>query len=497
MNNQAPPSFSIARKWSLSLNVLLSVLAVLALMVMINYLAARHFWRLPVSTLNEVDLSPLTRRVIASVTNDVRVIIYFDKTEPLYHSVHALLKEYKFANYKIEVESVDYVRDPAAANLVKARYKFNQPTEKNLIIFDCDSRTRFVYDGELSDLDIQPLISGQSKEIRRTHFKGEVLFTSALLSVTTSRTLKACFLQGHGEHRLDNDDKLMGYSKFAGLLRENAIQYDVLSLEGATEVPADCHLLIIAGPIYPLLPEELSKIDRYLSQGGRLLVLFNNYQTLNKQLGLEKILNNWGVEVGRNVVFDQKNTYTGKDMVVTTFTGHPLIRPLIQSRLYLVLPRSVGKAAAGSRSTDAVQVEVLATTSAEGRIATDIRKDGDIYLSPDDVTGPAPLMVAVEKGAIRKVLADRGSTRMVVAGDSIFLGNETIDKLANREFASHALNWLLARNELLVSIPPRPIKEYKIIISGSQLSAVRWILMLGMPGSILLLGLLVSVRRRK
>jgi len=59
------------------------------------------------------------------------------------------------------------------------------------------------------------------------------------------------------------------------------------------------------------------------------------------------------------------------------------------------------------------------------------------------------------------------------------------------------LNWLLARNELLVSIPPRPIKDYKIIISGSQLSAVRWILMVGMPGSIMLLGLLVSVRRRK
>src|SRR5262245_58811497 len=172
MKDETPPSFSVARKWSLSLNVLILVLVALALVAMINYLAARHFWRLPVSTVNELELSPLTKRVIASVTNDVRVIIYFNKNEPLYHSVHALLKEYKYANYKIEVETVDYVRDPAAANLVKAKYKLSQPNEKDLVIFECNNRTRFVYDGELSDLDIQPLLSGQSRESRHTDLKG-------------------------------------------------------------------------------------------------------------------------------------------------------------------------------------------------------------------------------------------------------------------------------------------------------------------------------------
>lgn len=497
MNNEAPSSFSVGRKWSLSLNFMLSVLAVVALIGMINYLAARHFARLPVSTVAQAELSALTKQVLASVTNDVRIVIYFDKTEVLYSSVHALLKEYKFSNYRIDVETVDYVRDPAAASLVKARYKLSQPAEKNMVIFECNDRFRFVYESELSDIDIQPLVTGQSKEVRRTHFKGEVMFTSALLTVITPRSLKAYFLQGHGEHRPDSDEKLMGYSRFAGVLKENSIQYDVLSLEGMAEVPTDCHLLIIAGPVHSLLEQELNKVERYLNQGGRLLVLFNNFQTLNKQLGLEKTLSNWGVEVGRNVVIDEKFTFTGKDMLVTTFTGHALIKPLFQSRLYLVLPRSVGKASSAARSAEAPQVEGLATTSPEGRIATDIRKGGEVYQSPDDFIGPVPLMVAVEKGNIRGVSAERGSTRIVVVGESIFLGNETIDKLANREFASHAVNWLLARNELLVPIPPRPIKEYKLIMSKSQLSAVRWMLMLGMPGCVILMGLLVSVRRRK
>ncbi len=86
---------------------------------------------------------------------------------------------------------------------------------------------------------------------------------------------------------------------------------------------------------------------------------------------------------------------------------------------------------------------------------------------------------------------------MVVVGESIFLGNQTIDQAANREFVTHSLNWLLARNELLASIPPRPIKEYRLVMSASQISAIYWILMLGFPGSVLMVGLLVSVRRRK
>ena len=31
------------------------------------------------------------------------------------------------------------------------------------------------------DIDIQPLVTGKSKEVKRTHFKGEAMFTSAIV----------------------------------------------------------------------------------------------------------------------------------------------------------------------------------------------------------------------------------------------------------------------------------------------------------------------------
>ena len=171
--------------------------------------------------------------------------------------------------------------------------------------------------------------------------------------------------------------------------------------------------------------------------------------------------------------------------------------PMYQSKstLYVILPRSVGKTQTGG-GADAPQVEVLTMTSPEGHVVTDIR-DGAVYPKDEDYKGTVPLMVAVEKGNIKGVSADRGATRMVVAGESYFCGNQILNVLGNREFAMHVLNWLLARNELLVQVAPQPITEYKLTMTASQLSTTRWILMGALPSSILLAGVLVAVRRRK
>jgi ABC-type uncharacterized transport system involved in gliding motility auxiliary subunit len=364
-------------------------------------------------------------------------------------------------------------------------------------MFDCQGRSKPVYQSELSDLDLNELLAGRSTEVKRVAFKGEMQFTSALLAVITPRQPKAYFLQGHGEHNPESDDGLMGYSKFAGVLKENSVLFDKLQLEGSAEIPPDCNLLIVAGPRQPLLPDVLQKIDGYLQKGGRVLALFN-HQTAIRATGLERTLADWGVVVGGNYVFDDKYAVNAnkQDMVITIASGHRLMKPLLDSRLYLLLPRAISRGPNLGRGSDAPQVEEVAFTSAEGRLVTDIRADGSYSRTAGDYIGAVPLMVAVERGGVRNVTADRGATRLVVAGDSIFLANDTIDKVANRDFAHHAINWLIAREEMLVAIPPRPLKEYKLTLSRAQMTRVQWILLAGMPGTALLIGTLVWLRRR-
>ena len=496
MSAHPSASFSRGRRFSLSLNTIVASLAMLAVIAMFNYLAARHFKRWTWTSSAQGDLSALTMQILGATTNDVRVTLYFDREEPLYEMCHTLLKAYANANSRINLDVVDYVRDPGKARLVKARYNLSEVTDRDLVIFDSregKGPRAYVYASELSEYDMQPLLAMQAPEVRRTHFKGELLFTSALLKLIMPRPLKVYFLEGHGEHSPDAAEKITGYSQFTDVLAENALKWEKLRLEGSGDVPADCNLLVVAGPRSAMQKEVVDKVDRYLKQGGRLLALFNQEGVLHPS-GLEKVLQGWGVVVGRDVVFDDKNTLSKRDIVVTRFGSHPLIKPFVRFGLYMVLPRSIRRAPGGG--ADSPQVELLANTGLEGCIVTDVRPDG-FHRTPSDFVGEVPLMAAVEKGGIRNVSADRGATRIVVVGDSFLFGNEVIENAANRQFATHAVNWLLARDELLVAIPPKPIKDYKIVMTKSQLAAAQWILLGAFPGAVLFLGWLVWLRRRR
>ena len=186
------------------------------------------------------------------------------------------------------------------------------------------------------------------------------MFTSMLLALENPHPFKAYFLQGHGEPSL-TDSGQSGYLKFTSILQENYIDVQPLELLGDNDVPEDCNLLIIAGPTGPLSGLELQKIDQYLAQGGRLFVLLN-YASIKQPTGLEPILQRWGVNVGMDVVQDLKNTTSssGTDVAVRRFSSHPVVNPLTQSALQMILPRPVGRVDAKNPPPDAPQVDELA-----------------------------------------------------------------------------------------------------------------------------------------
>ena len=498
MSTDSRPSFSRGRKFVVGLNVIIGSAAAFAVAVMLNYLATRYFIRAHWGGSAQSRLSPGTLRVLASLTNQVKVIVYFDKEEDadLYEQVWALLREYKFASSKIELEVVDPVRDPARAGMIQNRYKQGGVGDKGLVIFDAGGPPAFARATELSDYDYENVLRGESREVRRTHFKGEQRFTSALFRATHSRALKAYFSQGHGEHDPTGEQQRIGYSQFAYLLWERNVKTESLSLFGTSEVPTDCNLLIVAGPTDPFLPDELEKIDRYLSQGGRMLLLLNNAPA-SRATGLEKMMAKWGVAVGYDMIIDKENNENGGISLVTSgFGSHPIVKGLLRHRLVLVMPRSISKMQGGIPTADVPRVEELTFSGPQSIAATDF-SDGAVRARPTDRRGAASLMVAVERGNVKGVSTERGATRFVVTGDSSFLGNGVIEFQANRDFAVQAIDWLLDRSELLAGIGPRPITDYKLTITASEISKVRWLLLAGMPGVVLLLGLVVWVRRRK
>src|SRR2546429_9752162 len=106
------PSFSPTRKWASALNVLASSAALVALVLMVNYLAGRHFKRYRWMADERFRLSPLTVKMLDGLTNQVKVTVFFDPQNALFSSVKGLINEYRLGCPKVEVEFVDYLNAP-------------------------------------------------------------------------------------------------------------------------------------------------------------------------------------------------------------------------------------------------------------------------------------------------------------------------------------------------------------------------------------------------
>jgi len=495
-SSPSKPSFSRGRKWGIAFNVALIIVAALAIVVMLNYLSGRYSRRFYLSSRTQVKLSPRTLSVLRALTNQVQVTIYFDKDAKLFSDVSDLLREYHAQNPKVKVAVVDYYREPVAAEEIKARYHLGSSTNRNLVIFECGGKKQVVSDKELAQFKLEQDLTQTNLTFMRklVAFNGELNFTAAILAVANPRSFKAYFLQGHGEHPLYETElkNPVGYASFGEMLRRNDIEPTNLPdayLLGTNPVPLDCTLLVIPGPRVAIPESELEKIEQYLNQGGRLLAMFNFLST-NQPTGLERILAKWGVNVSPGVVRDPNLTPPENPlvMVVQNFsTQSPITQPLVGSLMELLLPRSVSRIEPpASAATDLPQVTELVLST------------GDAMLS-GDASGPHTnsMMVAVERNSPKGVVTERGATRMVIAGDSFFLDNELINAGMNRDFGDLAVNWLLERKDLLAGVGPRPVEEYGLLLDRKQAQAVEWILLAGVPGSVLLLGCLVWLRRRK
>lgn len=482
-------SFSAWKRRALGLDLVVRTVVVLAVVAMVNYLGARWSQRFFLNATARYELSPRTTGLLKSITNDVRIIVYYDQENPVFPAITTMLREYRQANSHLHLETVDYIRDMGAATKLKENDKYKPfltgATNKNLVLFECAGTIIPVNGQAIGRYRYEEIPNPDTERYRKQLlFYGENLFTAALFAVINPKPLKACYLIGHGEHRLDDTGEA-GYQTFLSVLQQFHIDVHSLTLLGTNAVPADCNLLIIAGPTRPLPESERERVDDYLRQGGRLLALFNP-ESLGHSTGLEAILASWGVGV-TNVSITEPQLTSGKfDLYAMSFNDlHPVVNPLIGSGLHLISPRPVGRLEVGKTPADAPQVEVLAQTSAAA------------ILGRGPLRGRFPLAVAVEKRNAPGVITERGATRIIAVGDSLFLCKQMIESAGNKDFLGYAVNWLLERTELMQGLGPRPVTEYRLAMTVSQQHSAQWLMLVAIPGSVLVFGGLVWLRRRK
>ena len=500
--NPETPSFVPDRRLRTGFSVLLATVSLFAILVMVNYLAVtRPAWRYDLTARDSLKLSPLTLQTLAALTNEMKVTVLFDVKSDLFPHVSSLLREYSAQSRLLRIEIIDPLRNPSLAEAKKREYRLGS-RKGDVVIFEAGGHVRVVPDGELSIYnqdDIQSLVAGRETEIRRSGFTGENRFTSAIAALLEDAETHAAYLTGHGEHPADSEDEQTGYGSFMRLLTgEKNLRVEAVNL-ATNDLPAEVQLLIIAGPVSPLLPVELKRIQAFLERGGRLLVGLHPY-AVDVRTGLEELLFRWSIycppkyagEGDRNLV------PSGADLVAKNFGTHPLMLPLRRGNgsVYFPLPRVVAPVTPDRQLADALKADVLVMTSEKGLTKSDIAGANAAFDPRQDRQNVVvPLAVAAEKGGVSGVAAGRGTTRIVVVGDSNVFKNDTIDQASNRDFAALCVSWLLDRPQAL-AIGPKAINEWRVQLAEPQLDQLRWLLLGALPGSVLLLGLVVWYRRR-
>ncbi|HTI68681.1 MAG TPA: Gldg family protein [Candidatus Limnocylindria bacterium] len=491
-------SFEPGRRLRASATVTFGTLAVLAIVLMLNYLSAtRVDTRLDLGAGTRAPLSPLTVATLNALTNDLTVVMLYSSESDLFPQVRTMLREYTRLSSHVHLQHVDYEQRPNEAEVLKARYHLSNEAGDMVIFAAGADRFRVVNDNEMStyDADVGAMLSGRSKEIRRVGFRGESLFTSAIGALSDPTEAHAYFIAGHGARRPENQDDKTGYRTFADLLVERNVTWSVLTNTFAA-VPADCQLLILAGPTDTLFPHEAKAIDDYLKRGGRALILLHTATTGSSD-PLQQMLHDWSIELPPQQASDMENSAGGLDILTSHFGNHPITSPLARTeeRLAFPWPRVVRAASEKSLPADAPRATVIVTTGPNGKTKSPDPEGGFTFQPGIDYTGEVPLAVTVEHGAVGAGGSVPTTTRLVVIGDALVFANTVLRNSGNRAFASLTIGWLLDRSQTL-AIGPKAINEYRLNLNEKQ-KRLLVIFMAGvLPGTVMLAGVAVWLRRR-
>lgn len=479
------------RRWLVRTGTLSAgVLLIAALLVIVNYFGDKYHKRFDWTSSRLYTLSEKSENVVRDLKKDVEFVVFLQPGDELYEPVRELLSQYDAASQRVRVRFVDPQRDRLEAEQLIRQYQISGFG----VVVASGKDKRVIPSNDLGELDFSGMQMGQAPKL--AGFKGEQLFTGAILQLGEGRKPKVIFTTGHGERSLD-DQGPEGLAGIQQILGADNFDVEEWSALGKTAVPPGTDLVVVAGPRSPFLQPELGALTAYLNGGGRVLALMEPMLGQAEGTGLtptgfERWLVQFGVKLGNDIVIDPPNTipgFTAATLFANEYGDHPVTNALSQSKLPVLVSvaRSVGRSeAAGFTITE------LARTSGEGWGETNLSALAEVERDDSDVAGPVPLGVAVE--------ADRGQgrkMRLLVFGDSDFATNQLIQANSpNQILLSNALNWLVAR-EALLAIPPRKTEQVRLNLTQEQGYKVYAIALLLLPALAAAAGIAVWSRRRR
>ncbi|MBI2425416.1 MAG: Gldg family protein [Candidatus Hydrogenedentes bacterium] len=344
-------------------------------------------------------------------------------------------------------------------------------------------------------------------------------FTNCLINVLRNVKPKVCFLTGHKERDITDDDEQNGGSMLGNMLVGESYAVERFGIKiSAPEVPADCSVLVINNPESDLHSQEIKAIDEYLERGGRLLLLLDPWRKVDPGFGQGEQMRPWlrerfGIEIGSDILIsDAREPVWQVEMRIDDpafdavedaelFRGpfsssHPIARSFDQTLMFQAV-RSVERA---EKTPDNVVTDVLLRTPPDFWQEQDVVRLAETGKATKDVaeeTGPHMIAMAAVR---RTATVDNGrpvDARIVVVGDSDFAKNGQIATIRGHfNLLLNTFAWLSEREDL-IGIRANSKEDAPIILSAGEEKAVAWVSALFTVQVVVLAGLAAYLWRRK
>jgi ABC-type uncharacterized transport system involved in gliding motility auxiliary subunit len=450
-------------------NAIVYSVGFVGLLVAVNYLSSQHHRRFDLTEERVFSLSSQSVNVVANLQKPVKFYGFFEGGQS--PSAKSLYETYAYASPKIKFELVDPDKHPELAE----RFKVSTM-----------GTTHIQYGDEGSGTNVTEL--------------SEEALTNAIIKIGKNTKKTIYFLEGHGEADPDDTQSPTGFGTAKQDLEGESYDVKKLLLATQAKVPDDCSILVIAGPQKPLFVHELDEISKYLKRDGRVVAMLQPPQPDNPadESGLIKLLGDWGVTVGTDVVVDQvvrlfAGPALGLNPVVSTYGVHPITHSFNQRTVFPMV-RSVEPAKDLKAGLSVIPIARTSDTSWAETDLEGIFKRQTATLDDKDRRGPISVCDAVE--ADLKTLGwGTGQARMVVFGDTEFADNQNINTFFNRDFYINSLDWL-AGEENSISIRPRSLRASRFRLTVDQFGVVFALSVLLLPEVLLIAGIAVWWERR-
>ncbi len=474
------------------LNSMAAVLLVVILTLMLNYLSSRHYIRYDWSAERFYELSGKTKALLASLKDPVRVTVFIQPGHELHHLIYDdavnLLREYVYAaRGQLTVDRVDPDRHLGQAEALMGRLQLDEP---NVIIFEFGDRFRVVQAEEVAEIDYQPLLRGERPN--KISFKGEQIFTAAIFSLVAAEPPRVYFLQGHGERDFDDHDEYVGLSRMGQAIRRDNIELAPFSFVQRSALPEDADALIVAGPARAYATAEIERITAFAQRSGRVLLMLN----AETDAGFAPLLRYWGIDPVNNLLIDPARTLSGFDVIASSYGTHPVTESLGALNTVFFWPRALPLLVDDrDEAIDKPAATALVLSSGRSWAERDVDQRPFQFDEARDIRGPLPLAVAVDRVPGASAAMQIQPTRTVIFGNIDFISNSGLSG-GNADLFLNALNWMLERDHVL-DIAPRPVEEIRLLVSSRHLRRLFRVVVVGIPATALLVGLVVWWIRRR